>query len=141
MLFQRPIFTWEVQKCVGFRSPGLVSSTDGLVLIYRVPKSGDGHFYLKSLYGPPRDFRENTGISLQSAPKLSANGPMMPQKYCQTDEDFNFRIEKFPSATLQKFLLPERTRRFWVPQLDLHIGGGKTVEHLNRLLRSGSRNF
>ena len=104
MLFQSPIFTWKVQKCVGFRLPGLVSSTDGLVLLYRVPKSGDGHFYLKSLYGHPIDFRENTGISLQSAPKLSANGPMMPQKYCQTDEDFNFRMEKFPVATLTKFL-------------------------------------
>ena len=68
--------------------------------IYRVPKSGDGHFYAKSLYGPPSDFRENTGISLQSAPKLSANGPMMPQKYSQRDEDFKFRFEKFPSATL-----------------------------------------
>ena len=72
--------------------------------IYRVPNSGDGHFYAKSLYQPPSDFRENTGISLQSAPKLSANAPMMPQKYSQTDEDFNFRIEKFPSATLPKFL-------------------------------------
>ena len=29
---------------------------------------------------------------------------MMPQKYSQTAEDFNFRIEKFPSATLSKFL-------------------------------------
>ena len=100
MLFQSPIFTWEVQKCVGFRLPVLVSSADGLALLYRVPKSGDGHFYLKSLYGPPRGFRENTGISLQSAPKLSANGPMMQQKCCQTDEDFNFRMEKFPVATL-----------------------------------------
>ena len=110
MLFQSPIFTWEVQKCVGFRSPGLVSSTDGLVLLYRVPKSGDGHFYLKSLYGLPRDFRENTGISLQSAPKLSANGPMMPQKYCQKDEDFNFQMKKFSVATLSKFLQYEQKR-------------------------------
>ena len=47
--------------------------------IYPVPKWGDGNFYAKSLYGPPSDFRENTGISLQSVPKLSAN-PMMPQK-------------------------------------------------------------
>ena len=68
--------------------------------IYRVPKSSDSHFHAKSLYGPPSDFQENTGISLQSAPKLSANGPMMPQKYSQTAEDFNFRFEKFPSATL-----------------------------------------
>ena len=58
--------------------------------IYRVPNSGEGHFYAKSLYELPSDFRENRGISLQNAPKLSANGPTMPQKYCQTDEDFNF---------------------------------------------------
>ena len=74
------------------------------LMIYRVPKSSDCHFYPKSLYGLPSNFRENTGVSLQSAPKLSANGPMMPQKYCQTDEDFNFRMEKFPVATLSKFL-------------------------------------
>ena len=80
--------------------PVVVGSADGLILIYRVPKSGDTHFYPKSLCGLPSNFRENTGASLQSAPKLSANGPMMPQKYSQTDEDFNFRIEKFPSATL-----------------------------------------
>ena len=80
--------------------PGVVGSADGFILIYRVPKSGDAHFYLKSPSGLPSNFRENTGVSLQSAPKLSANGPMMPQKYCQTDEDFNFRIEKFPLATL-----------------------------------------
>ena len=72
--------------------------------IYRVPKSSDSDFQAKSLHGPPSDFRKNTGILLQSAPKMSANGPTMPQKYCQTDEDLNFRIEKFPSATLQKFL-------------------------------------
>ena len=74
------------------------------LMIYRVTKSSDCHFYPKSLYGPPSDFQENTGISLQSAPKLSANGPMMPQKCSQTAEDFNFGIQKFPSATLSKFL-------------------------------------
>ena len=34
------------------------------LMIYRVPKSGDGDFHPKSPYGPPSDFRENTGISL-----------------------------------------------------------------------------
>ena len=90
MLFQRPIFTWEVQKCSGFPLPGLVSSADGLALLYRVPKSGDSHFDPKSLSGPPRDFQENTSILLQSAPKWSANGAMMPQKHSQTAEDLNF---------------------------------------------------
>ena len=109
MLFQKPIFTWEVQKCLGIRSPGLVSSADGLALLYRVPKSGDSHFDPKSLSGPPRDFQENTSILLQSAPKWSANGPMMPQKHSQTD--FNFGFEKFPLATLQKFPPPENNMR------------------------------
>ena len=90
--------------------PGVVGSADGPILIYRVRKSGDAHFYLKSLCGLPGNFRENTGVSLQSAPKLSANGPMMPQKYSRTDEDFNFRIEKFPLATLSKFLPYEHER-------------------------------
>ena len=70
------------------------------LMIYRVPKSSDRDFEARSKYWPPSDFQENTGISLQSAPKLSANGPMIPQKYSQTAEDFNFRFEKFPSATL-----------------------------------------
>ena len=74
------------------------------LMIYRVPKSSDSDFHAKSLYGPPSDFRKNTGILLQSAPKMPANGPTMPQKYCQTDKDFNFRFEKFLSATFQKFL-------------------------------------
>ena len=120
MLFQKPIFTGKVQKCEGFRRPGVVGSADGPALLYQVPKSGDGHFYLKSLYGLPWNFRENTGVSLQSAPKLSANGPMMPQKYFQTDEDFNFRMEKFPVATLSKFLPYEHKREIWVPGLDLY---------------------
>ena len=80
------------------------------LMIYRVPKSGDGDFHPKSPYVPPSDFRENTGISLQNAPKLSANGPMMPQKYSQTAGHFNFRIEKFPSATLSKFLPREHRK-------------------------------
>ena len=105
----------------------MVRSLDAFISLYRVSKFGDGDFhpYLRS--GSHTDFEENAGISLQTAPKLSRNGHMKPRKYSQTAEDFKFRIEKFPSATLQKFLLPGRKRRFWVPQLDLHIGGGKTV--------------
>ena len=110
MLFQKPIFTGKVKKCSGYMRPGLVGSEDGSMLLFQAPKSGDGNFYPKSRYGPLSDFRENTGISLQSAPKLSANGPMMPQKYSQTDEDFNFRLEKFPLATLSKFLPYEYKR-------------------------------
>ena len=90
MLFQEPIFTGKVKKCMGFHRPGVVSSSDGLALLYRVPKSGDSHFDPKSLSGPPRDFQENTSILLQSAPKWSAKGPMMPQKHSQTAEDLNF---------------------------------------------------
>ena len=110
MLFQKPIFTGKVQKCSGLPGPGVVGSEDGPIPIYRVPKSGDGHFYPKSRYGLLGDFHENTGISLQSAFKLFANGPMMPRKCSRTDEDFNFRIEKFPLATLSKFLQYEYKR-------------------------------
>ena len=81
-------------------------------LISEPPKLGDGDFYLYSRSGSPSDFRENTGISLQNAPRLSAIGPIKPRKYCQRKEDFNFRIQKFPSATLQKFLPPTHKRQF-----------------------------
>ena len=68
--------------------------------------SKSGIYNLLSLIIPYHDsnFRENTGVSFHSAPKLSANGPVIPQKYSQTDEDLNFRIKKFQSATLSKFL-------------------------------------
>ena len=74
-------------------------------MIYRVPKSGDAHFYPHLRPGAYRDFEENedTGISLQTAPKLPANGHMNPQKYSRTVEDVNLGFEKFPLATLQKF--------------------------------------
>ena len=81
------------------------------LVIYRVPKSGDAHFYPHLRPGAYRDFEENEGISLQTAPKLSRNGHMKPQKYSQTAEDFNFGFEKFPLATLQKFPQPENNMR------------------------------
>ena len=77
------------------------------LVIYRVPKSGDAHFYPHLRPGAYRDFEENEGISLQTAPKLSRNGHMKPQKYSQAAEDFNFGFEKFPLVTLQKFPPPE----------------------------------
>ena len=81
-------------------------------MIYRVPKSGDAHFCPLLRPGAYRDFEENEGISLQTAPKLPANGHMKPQKYSQTAEDFNFGFEKFPLATLQKFPPPENNMQF-----------------------------
>ena len=81
-------------------------------LISWAAKSGDRHFYPYSRSGVPSDFSENTSILLQNATKLSANGPMKPQKCCQRDEDFNFGIEKFPSATLEKFLPHEHKRHY-----------------------------
>ena len=68
------------------------------------PKVGQPRFLPTFALWGNSEFEENAGISLQSAPKLSANGPTIPQKYSQRDEDVNFRFEKFPSAALQNFL-------------------------------------
>ena len=79
-----------MQKCSGKPTPKTVSSLDALISLYWVPKSGDGDFYSNLRSGARTGFEENGGISLQTTPKLSANGPMKPQKYSQRDEDLNF---------------------------------------------------
>ena len=54
------------------------------------PKVGRPRFLPTFALWGDSDFEENAGISLQSAPKSSANGPMKPQKYYPRDEDLNF---------------------------------------------------
>ena len=103
-----------MQKCYGKPPPKTVSSLDAFISRYRASKFGDGDFYPHLRSEAYSEFEENAGISLQIASKLSVNGPMKPQKYSQIDEDLYFRFEKFPSATLQKFLPPERNMQFAV---------------------------
>ena len=73
-------------KVFGLSPPGVVSSADGPILICRSQSPA------MAIFTPncSSDLSENTGISLHSTPTLSANGPMIPQKHSQTDEDFNF---------------------------------------------------